>query len=202
MPRNMPLVLLVTFTLYSQSCTAADPQPNGAVAIVNISVIFEKSSAFKNRLAELKEQITATEAKLKKRKEVIDNLRKQSESLDSSDPKREKLTEEVSSQELIFNAVAGKKKQHFQKIEAKLYLTMYEQIEEEVGKYAKANAIRLVIRTSDAPSSPVSRDDVLKRLNRTVVYFEPELDITQQIQEQLETRKLALPGSEEAEAEE
>ena len=70
-----------------------------------------------------------------------------------------------------------------------IYYKTYERIEAETAAYAKENGIDLVIRVYDVPVDPNKPDSITQYINKPVVWFSPQLDITNIISEQLDKRK-------------
>jgi ClpP class serine protease len=83
-------------------------------------------------------------------------------------------------------------RKEFVQREAKVYLTVYREILKAVEEYAKANKIRVVLRSQRGPVNADQPEQVLQHVNRAIVWTDEALDITPIILQRL-NRSTAKP---------
>ena len=76
-----------------------------------------------------------------------------------------------------FNLKMTKIRKEFLEREAKVYYQTYLEVSQAVGVYAQRHDIGLVIRFNGEPVDPNKREDVLREINKPVV-FQNQVDIT------------------------
>jgi len=81
-------------------------------------------------------------------------------------------------------------KKEFSKTEAKIYYMVYQEIQQEVDAFAQANGIAVVLKFKSEQADAEKPDEVLTELNKPVIWYARNLDITPIILESLNRRAL------------
>jgi Skp family chaperone for outer membrane proteins len=180
--------VLVIFTglvssawVWGDSPRTVDNSPH-RIALIDMARVFKNYKKFEAMRDELKTELQKSEERFKAMAEMI-----KKEQLDLKNYKEG--TEEYSKVEKSLlthttQAEAFRKSQQRELIrkEAQIYKTIYLEVSDAVEKYATHFNFTLVLRFSaDDVSTPENPEDVMRSLNRQVVYYRPSEDITSAI---------------------
>jgi hypothetical protein len=152
---------------------------HATVAVLDLSRVVEQYAPFQSKMAELKADIERQEEQVKREKE---RMRKVVEQLNASGPSADPaLLREVEEYYARLQArmcVDVPDDKNFMKREAQIYYSTHRDIAEEVGKYAEANHIDIVLRMSLPRAGNESPEAVLGEIHQNVPWFVAEYDIT------------------------
>jgi Skp family chaperone for outer membrane proteins len=147
------------------------------VAVVDISYIFKNHQRFTAAMKMMQEEMKAIEEKLKVAREQITKLEEEKNRLNVGTEPYRQLDDQLARKMADFNLEMGRIRKDFLDREAKEYYKTYLEIVDAVGQYATARNIGLVIRFNGEPVDPNRREDVLREINKPVVY-QNRIDIT------------------------
>jgi Skp family chaperone for outer membrane proteins len=125
----------------------------------------------------MQEEMKAIEEKLKVAREQITKLEEEKNRLNVGTEPYRQLDDQLARKMADFNLEMGRIRKDFLDREAKEYYKTYLEIVDAVGQYATARNIGLVIRFNGEPVDPNRREDVLREINKPVVY-QNRIDIT------------------------
>lgn len=163
------------------------PQPT--VAIIDMTYIFEKHPGFQARRNSLRAEVEQAEVDVKARQEEIKKLVDRLNDFNPGTPEYKQLEEEITKRDADLKVKVQLSKKDFLLHEAKMYYTVYQEISDETRMYAERNGIQLVLRFNGDQIDMNNPQEVLKELNKAVVYSHPSIDITPIIVEQIERRQ-------------
>jgi len=178
---------------------AAATYPANQIALIDVGLIFKQHTRFKQHMADL-------EADMKRAEEVVrkerDTLRAMSEKLadyGAGTPEYKQLEEEIAKRTADLNVRFTLQRKEFAKTEAKIWHMVFQEIQQEVDAFAQANGIAAVLRFSSEQPDPEKPDEVLRDLNKPVIWYARNLDITPIVLNSLNRRALqtdqrATPG--------
>jgi Skp family chaperone for outer membrane proteins len=189
---------LSTIGFFSPAAHAQNPAGANAskhgVAVVDISYVFKKHDRFRASMDSMKQEMEAIESELKADRDKIANNEKQRDAYNVGAPEYKQLDEEVARMMAEFNLKMTRLRKDFLEREAKIYYQTYLEISDAVGYYAKRHDIGLVIRFNGEPVDPNRREEVLREINKPVV-FQNQVDITPDILALLNrSQQTASPG--------
>ena len=159
---------------------AAAQAPQGTkVALVDISLIFQKNQRFAATMETMKKEIEAFENQVKTRR---DALKQKGENL----PKQYKPgTNEYRAAEAALAKESadlqvdiGLKKKEILEREARVYHAAYQEVVHHVSGIAQQRGYGIVLRYNSSTINPAERNSVLAGVNRAIIY-QNQLDITQ-----------------------
>ncbi len=172
--------------------SAAAPQ----IAVIDISRIFKEHPRFIHEMAQLKARVQAEDDKMKQR---AAGLQRAAEELQSFKPGSQeyKAKEKAGASERAQMQIDIQvQRKEFLQQEAAIYKQIYEGIKIEVGNYASQAGLHAVIRYASQPpeADPDQPNMVLAEIQRDLVWFHPQLDITNIILDSLKARTGATGG--------
>ena len=202
--------VLVTGLAWTPAALLAEGQPEGQpesphrIALIDMARVFKNYKKFENLREELKGDLTKSEEKFKA---MAGQIRKEQEDLKLV----KEGTEEFAQKEKLVlghttQAETYRKSQQRELIrrEAQIYKTVYLEVADAVQKYASHFKYTLVLRfTSEEVGETDNPEEVMRGLNKQVVYFRPNDDITNHIVRYLNTnyqRNAAAPAATETPA--
>jgi Skp family chaperone for outer membrane proteins len=160
-----------------------------AVAVLDVNRFFKELKPFKTGLEKLKADVKKAEEKVKSDRDKLKSQREEIEKLSAGSDDRTKQEDEQNKLEAALDASISLQKKTFLSREADLFRVFYQRLEDEVAAYAKAHGIGVVVRITNEPLDSRKADSVLTYINRPVVWFSPEADITTIICDRIENRK-------------
>ena len=91
------------------------------------------------------------------------------------------MEKEIAEREANLSVKVQLQRKEFLGREAKIYLTVYKEIEDEVKYYCQNKGIDIVLRFNGDPADVDKPDSVLSFINKPVVYYDANRDITKPI---------------------
>lgn len=179
------LFLVVAGLAWAPSAAPADgraPELPHRIALIDMARVFKNYKKFENLREELKNDLTKSEEKFKA---MAEQIRKEQAELKLL----KEGTDEYAQKEKVVlqhttQAETYRKSQQRDLIrrEAQIYKTIYLEVADAVQKYASHFSFTLVLRfTSEDVETTENPEEVMRGLNRQVVYFQPKDDITNAI---------------------
>ena len=161
----------------------------GRVALLDVSYIFREHLRFKSMMNDMKADVQAAEASMKKEVEAIQALTEQlREDFKPGTPQYKQMEEHVTHRRADMSVKVSLQRKEFLQNEAKIYHTVYQEIQQEVQYFASRNGISAVLRFSGEKADVEQPEEVLRDINKSVVWFGPGLDITADILRSLNSR--------------
>jgi Skp family chaperone for outer membrane proteins len=189
---TVALLSVVGLSTPAQAQNAAGiDAPKHGIAVVDISYIFKKHKRHQAAIEAMKAEMTSTEANLKADSEKIRQMEEQRNTYNAGSPEYKQLDEELARNIAEFKLKMDRLRKDFMEREAKIYYQTYLEVSDAVKTYADRNGIGLVIRFNGDKVDGNSREEVLREINKTVVY-ENRIDITPDVLA-LVNRDAAMP---------
>ncbi len=136
--------------------------------------------------------VERAEGVLKQEREAMQKLAERLASFNKGTPDYKALAEEITKREADLTIKV--RMQFFQR-EAKIYHTVYQEILQEVDYYAAAAGINLVLRFNGDPADLNQPETVIRDINKQVVWYAKDRDITPVILDRLNQRAYRNPGA-------
>ncbi|MHC4403817.1 MAG: signal peptide peptidase SppA [Planctomycetota bacterium] len=177
----------VSQTKKSQPRSARGGRP---VAVLDVGEIFRNHTRFKAKMGELKAEVARADARMKKENEALQKLNQKLMELADKPQSAEyqQLQRELAKRNADVQVQIQLQRKEFISREAVVYHTFYEEIIEEVEQYAEAKGFDAVIRLDGTQADPKRPEEILRRINRPVVWFHDRVDITPAILDRLNQR--------------
>jgi Skp family chaperone for outer membrane proteins len=174
----------------------APPMAGSRIALLDVTRIFKTHARFKSMMEEMKADVQRAENDVKLKR---DQITKAVEDLQAT--YRKGTPEYKNEEERLANAQAKlavdvqRQKNDFLQREAKIYNTVYQDILQATNYFCKKNAIDVVIKYSGEPADVERPDTVLAKINQQVVWYDPGVDITDFILQDLNRQPAASPAA-------
>ena len=185
-------VIFVVAAVVAFSASVVSAQETGRVAILDVAKVFKENASFdakvkaiKAEADQLKVQITAEQDRIKA--EVL-KLRGM-----EAGPKRNQMEADLEQQHTRLRTTTRQSESELLNREARVYFETYGEMQAVVEGLAKEYGLSLVLRFDSESIDPNNRNEVIKGVNRAVV-FHRQLDLTKLVSDQLNARMAAAPA--------
>ena len=196
------LTIVAGSLFVAQPAQAQQRQPasvQSSVRIIDLKYIFEHHERFKAETGRLRVEVQAREGELKTMRDRMKSLADRKPDFQPGSPEYKNLEADLvrMEQEMRTKLALGKKE--FLEKEAKIYFNVYREVLDEVKYYCDSRGVAVVLRfNGDTVDPNADPQAVLKELNKSVVYYNPSIDITPVILGELNRRfgggRAAAPG--------
>jgi outer membrane protein len=153
------------------------------IGLIDMAQVFKDYKRFESLRNDLKEELESTEAKGKELADKIQAVQNELKSGVFKDGSQEFIARETQLSKLTaefqtFRAVSQKE---FLRKESKIYATVYKEVEDAIQKYCKAYKYTLILRFSREELNGDDPQKLIAGLQRQVVHFRPEDDLTDSV---------------------
>lgn len=187
---------LLSMTLSGSDAAAQSPagpavHPQHAppvIALLDVSHIFKKHVRLKAMMDEMKQDVNRAETWVKNENGALTKLKERLKDFRPGSPDHKALEEEIAKRQSELAVRIQQQKREFLQREAKIYHNVYREIQQEVNYYCAAKGVAVVLRFSREPADVDRPDSVLGYINKPVVTYDKNLDITDLILSQLNRR--------------
>jgi Skp family chaperone for outer membrane proteins len=172
-------------------------RPSGHnIAVVDVSIIFKKHARFQQMIEKFKTDVQAAEGKLKTEFEQIKALQEQLKGITPGTPDYKQMEQRIAHSGADWQIKQQTQKKDLMEYEGRIYYQVYRELDDSVKRFAQANNIALVLRyASDPVDNPGDRNEIVRGINKSVVYVDPTLDITDWILKDLNRSAAAGAGN-------
>jgi Skp family chaperone for outer membrane proteins len=172
------------------------PQAGGSanIALIDVNYIFKNHPRFKAMMEEMKADVDKATNAVNKEKETLQKLVAQLDTFRKGTADYNAMEKEIAQREADLTVKVNLQRKEFLTQEAKIYFTVYKEIEQEVEYYCATKGIDIVLRFNGDPADVEKPDSVLSFINKPVVYYDKGHDITKPILDTLVLRSSAPAG--------
>ena len=185
-----PVIFFIA-AVVALGASVVSAQETGRVAILDVAKVFKDNTSFGDKMAALKAeaerlkgQVTAEQDRIKVEVMKLRDLK--------PGPERNKREADLEQQHTHLRTTTRQAESELLSQEARVYFDTYREMQAVVEAIAQANGLSLVLRFDSESVDPNNRNEVIKGVNRAVV-FHRGLDLTKMVSEQLNDRMAAAP---------
>jgi len=166
------------------------------VGLIDMAFVFKNYDKFKASTEALQADIKAADDKAKAQVDAMKNLQEKLTSLTSGSADRQKVEADLIGMQTKLETFRKTSQLDFLRREADIYKTVYLEVAGAVEQYSKHYKYTLVMRFNRAPvESADNPQEIIQSMNRQVVYYRAQDDITDQILGYLNEQFKANGGS-------
>jgi Skp family chaperone for outer membrane proteins len=158
---------------------------NATVAIIDMGYIFKQHAGFQAASAEMRKVAQAAEAEFKGKKETIQKMMQKIETYNKGSAEYKQLEQEITKAQADMQVEFKLAQKSFVERESKIYYEVYQQVLEEVKRYAESAGIVLVLRFNGDPADKNNPEEIGREVNNLIVYYHQAIDITPIIRDRL-----------------
>lgn len=159
------------------------------VRIIDLKKIFDNYNRFQEETKGLKNEVLAREEQLKGLRDEMKKLDEHRKELQNGSVEAKDIETRMVRINSEHHSQLTLGKKEFLEKEAKIYYNVYREVLDEVKLYSRYEGVSLVLRFNNDPTpGPEDPQGVLKELNKSVVHYDPSIDITGPILNELNRR--------------
>jgi Skp family chaperone for outer membrane proteins len=158
------------------------------IAVVDIGYIFKMHTGFKAKKADLESQMKQASDRLKQEQETLRKMMQDLQKMQPGTEQYKQFEEELARRNADLQIRFQLQDKEFARKEASIYHTVYLEIEEEVRYLASQSGLDAVLRFNGDTVDPDQPAQVMRNVNKLVVWFNEGLDITPEILRRLNVR--------------
>ena len=193
---------LLSMTLSGSDAAAQSPvrpqmRPQVAppvVALLDVSYVFKKHARLKLQMDEMKKEVDRAENWVRTESETLTKLLEQLKTFHTGSPDYKSLEARIAKRRADLAVQVAQQKREFLRKESSVYYGVYQEIQYEVNDYCRAKQVAVVLRFSREPVDVERPESVLAYINKPVITYSKDLDISDLILAQLNRRGVAPPG--------
>ena len=159
-----------------------------AMALIDVSFIFKEHARLKALMDEMKKDVDGAEAWVKTERDAQLKLMDQLKQFQQGSQEFKSLEQTITKRRAELTVRIQQQKREFLQREAKIYHNVYQEIQQEVNYYCQARNVAVVLRFSREAPNVDRPDSVLAFINKPVVTYSKDLDITDLVLSQLNRR--------------
>ncbi len=148
------------------------------LALLDVSRIFKEHAGFKQQMELMKADVQAAEGQVRAKREALLKLNEQLQALQRGTPDYTRTDEALNAQQTELALSIQRSKAKFLQREAEIYYGVYRDIYSATDYFCKQHSIDMVFRFSSEEADVQRPDSVLAWINKPVVWYDPGLDIT------------------------
>jgi len=161
--------------------TARSPQAAPQIVLLDVSAVFKNHRRMQAMMDDMKKDVERAEQEVKAQRDAIRNLAERLKDFRKGTADYRAIEEELTQKQADLSVRVQLQKKEFLQREAKIFYTVYQEIQQELAYYASATGVTMVVRTSSEQPDVENPQEVLAYLNRDVVWNARQIDITNYI---------------------
>jgi Skp family chaperone for outer membrane proteins len=177
----------------AQAGAPAAARPTGAptqiglngMAVVDVAYIFKNHARFKQQMDGMKAKVDQAEEAVKKAQADMKAMVEQSKAYQPGTPEYKRIEADLTKKQADLQVQVNLQKKDFMEQEGKIYYAVSVEVEDAVKRLATKSNIALVLRFNGDQVDASNRDDILRNINKPIVFYDPRMDITPYILQDL-----------------
>jgi Skp family chaperone for outer membrane proteins len=181
-----PAAALAALLLVASASAARAQHPASAnaerykIGVVDISYIFKEHAQFKQQIESMKTRMEALDKQFAEERKAITAKEEQRNQYKPNTQEFKNLDIEITRAKADFAVQAEQEQKRLMEEEANMYYQTYLEVQDAITVYAKRHDLALVLRFNGDDVDPGIRQDIIRGINRPVVY-QNSIDITPDI---------------------
>jgi Skp family chaperone for outer membrane proteins len=181
--------LLLSCALIATCCGLSFAQGNAAsgggasggwVVVLDVAKVFKANAEFDTKMKTIKSEAEQYQASFKAEQEKLQLDAQQLQGMEANSDQRFQLEGQLEQRSTALKTKARQAETELLTKEAQAYFETYQKMQQVVASMAEQHGIVMVLRFDSEEIDPNNRADVIKGVNRAVV-FHKQLDITQEV---------------------
>ncbi|HMO13936.1 MAG TPA: OmpH family outer membrane protein [Pirellulaceae bacterium] len=175
------------------TCTAtANAQDGGFTVVLDVARVFKENTRFDSAMKSIQQEAEQVKVQVQGQLEALQaEAAKVIETFKQGTPEFQREETRLEQQQASLRTKARQLNEELLNKEAKLYHDTYLQMQQVVADLAEKHNIAMVLRFDSSKVDAENRADVIKAVNRGVVY-QKELDITDMVIENMRSSTAAI----------
>ena len=159
------------------------------VALLDLAYVFKNHARFKARMSDMKADTQRVEAWVKKEREAIRKIADGLKDFRTGTQEYKQLEQQLAKRQADLQVQFRLQQKDFLQQEAKIYHDVYSEILQQVEYMARQHGYVMVLRFNGESVNRDNPEDVLRNINKSVIWFDNRRDITGLVLEQLNKQR-------------
>jgi len=176
------LAAIVLSLGYQVSFAVAQQQARSSggpsIALLDVNYIFKNHARFKDQMQDMKADVQRAEEKVKAERDRLNKLAEGLQEFRKGTQDYKNMETELAKGQADLAVQVNIQKNEFLQREATIYHNVYQEILQATDYYCKQNGVDMVLRFNGDPVDVQRPDSVLNFINKPVVWYQKNLDIT------------------------
>ena len=174
------VAIAAVVTTQAGQIASAQEAKAGLVAILDVAKVFKENQAFDTQMKAIKAEAETLKGQITQQQEAIKARAQEVTQYELGSPDRNKMELELEQKQTGLRTKARQAEADLLNREARIYYETYQKMQGIVSSVAASNGISLVLRFDSEQIDPTNRAEVIKGVNRAVVYHR-QLDLTKMV---------------------
>ena len=174
--RSLAIAVLATVA-GSTAVAQEEGESAGLVAVLDVARVFKENPEFDTSMKGIRQEADGLKAQITQQQEAIKAEAQQLGQYEPGSAERNQMEATLEQKQTALRTRARQAEADLLNREAGVYYATYEQMQSVVGEIASQHGISLVLRFDSQEVDPTNRAEVIKGVNRPVV-FHRRLDLT------------------------
>ena len=174
--RSLAVAILATVA-GSTAVAQEEGESAGLVAVLDVARVFKENPQFDSAMKAIRQEADGLKSQITQQQEAIKAEAQQLGQYEAGSAERNQLEATLEQKQTALRTQARQAEADLLNREAGVYFTTYEKMQSVVGEIASQHGISLVLRFDSQEVDPTNRAEVIKGVNRPVVYHR-RLDLT------------------------
>jgi Skp family chaperone for outer membrane proteins len=167
---------------------ARAPQARPQIYLLDVSAVFKQHRRMQAMMEDMKKDVERAEQAVKAERDKIRQLAERLKEFRSGTPDYRALEEDLTKAQADLSVRVQLQKKEFLQREAKIFYSVYQEVQQELNYLASQTGVMMVLRTTSEQPDVENPQEVLAYLNRDVIWNTPQVDITSHIIKRLNDR--------------
>jgi Skp family chaperone for outer membrane proteins len=176
----------------------AQPMPPAAgarIAFIDVGKIFKNDARFKALMEDMKRDVQGAENLVREERDRIGKLEESLRDYQKGTQAYQQMEEQITARKADLTVKVQIQGKQFQQRQAKIYYNVYQEILQVTDYFCKQHGIDVVLQIKGDPVDSEVAESVIPFINKQVVWYADDLDITKQILGELNRTAINPPRS-------
>ena len=171
------LIATIILPLTQSFAGAQETKSAGLVAVLDVAKVFKENQNFEAKMKAIKAEADGLKAQIQQQQDAIKAEAQELGQYEPGSAERNQMEATLEQKQTALRTKARQAEADLLNREAKIYYDTYQQMQSVVSNLASQHGISLVLRFDSEPIEATNRPEVIKGVNRAVV-FHRRLDLT------------------------
>ena len=186
MKSSLQIIAIVACVFSLAGNIQAQEGNGGMVAVLDVAKVFEENSTFNSRMDAIKDEAEQLKASMEQEQAALQQKAQPLKEYKPGSPEFNQLQAQLEQETTALRTKAQQANTELLNREAQIYYATYSQMQSVVAEIATQYNVNLIIRFDSKPIDPDNRGEVIKGVNRNIVY-QMNLDLTSMVVEKMAT---------------
>ena len=190
---SLKIIAIVACVFSLAGNLQAQENSGGMVAVLDVAKVFEDNSVFNQRMDAIKAEAEQFKSQMEQQQAALQQKAEPLKEYKPGSPEFNALQAQLEQETATLRTQAQQTNTQLLNREAKIYFDTYTRMQETVADIAGQYNVTLIIRFDSKPIDPENRAEVIKGVNRNIVY-QKNLDLTSMVIDKMGSVSTANAG--------